>query len=141
MKPNFRPFATAMILIGVPAVLVTIPARVHLASAETYDRRIDVGSEQTVTDRDGNVGEPQTGRSGGTTASDTTLVPSASLDDADAIFYEISYNAAIQDSVIISNAMVKGRFFAAQNDDFPVAAIYPSEAGGPRHTCRAREAG
>jgi hypothetical protein len=50
--------------------------------------------------------------------------------DAEAIFYEISYNAVIRDNVIIGNAIVKGRSFAARNDNFPVAAIYLSESGG-----------
>lgn len=50
--------------------------------------------------------------------------------DAEAIFYEISYNAAIRDNVIIGNAVERGQSFAARNDNFPVAAIYLSEAGG-----------
>ncbi|MEA2716206.1 MAG: hypothetical protein QOI99_523 [Actinomycetota bacterium] len=50
--------------------------------------------------------------------------------DAEAIFYEISYNARIVANTLRRNGLVKGRAFAARGDSFPVAAIYLSEAGG-----------
>lgn len=50
--------------------------------------------------------------------------------DGEALFYEISYNAAIRNNVFIGNAIEKGRSFAARGDGFPVAAVYLSEAGG-----------
>jgi hypothetical protein len=49
---------------------------------------------------------------------------------AEAIIYEISYNAQIRRNTFKRNALGKGREFAARNDRFPVAAIYISEAGG-----------
>jgi len=48
----------------------------------------------------------------------------------EAIIYEISYNAQIRRNTFKRNALGKGRGFAARNDNFPVAAIYISEAGG-----------
>jgi Right handed beta helix region len=54
-----------------------------------------------------------------------------------AIFYETSYNAVIRDNFIRRNNFVGGREFADRGDDFPVAAIYLSEAGGePRIKAR-----
>ncbi|MBW3538469.1 right-handed parallel beta-helix repeat-containing protein, partial [Candidatus Parcubacteria bacterium] len=50
--------------------------------------------------------------------------------DAEGIFYEISYNVAIRNNTLIRNAHVKGRSFAARNDNFPIAAIYIAESGG-----------
>ena len=50
--------------------------------------------------------------------------------DAEGIFYEISYNARIANNTLIRNAIVKGRSFAARNDNFPIVAIYLSESGG-----------
>jgi len=50
--------------------------------------------------------------------------------DAEGIFYEISYNAVIRGNTLKRNALVKGRTFAARNDPFPVGAIYLSESGG-----------
>jgi hypothetical protein len=49
---------------------------------------------------------------------------------AEAIIYEISYNAQIRRNTFKRNALGKGGEFAARNDNFPVAAIYLSEAGG-----------
>jgi parallel beta helix pectate lyase-like protein len=48
----------------------------------------------------------------------------------EAIIYEISYNAQIRRNTFKRNALGKGREFAARNDNFPVATIYVSEAGG-----------
>jgi hypothetical protein len=50
--------------------------------------------------------------------------------DAEAIFYEISYNAIIRDNVIRGNTIVKGRHGEKNGDDFPYGAIYISESGG-----------
>ena len=50
--------------------------------------------------------------------------------DAEAIFYEISYNASIRNNTIKRNNIVKGKQFAARVDNFPTAAIYISESGG-----------
>ena len=51
--------------------------------------------------------------------------------DAEAIFYEISYNATISYNVIKHNDVVNGiHDFAALGDNFPTAAIYISESGG-----------
>ncbi|HEX2591328.1 MAG TPA: right-handed parallel beta-helix repeat-containing protein [Rhizomicrobium sp.] len=48
--------------------------------------------------------------------------------DAEGIFYEISYNAVIRNNTFLRNAQVKGRKMRAGN--FPVGAIYLSESGG-----------
>lgn len=57
--------------------------------------------------------------------------------DGEAIFYEASYNAIIRNNTIRNNTWVAGREFADRGDDFPVAAIYISEAGGePRLPAR-----
>ena len=50
--------------------------------------------------------------------------------DAEGLFYEISYNSLIANNTFKRNALVKGRTFAARNDPFPVGAIYLSESGG-----------
>jgi hypothetical protein len=50
--------------------------------------------------------------------------------DAEGLFYEISYNALIRGNTFLRNALVKGRLFAAREDPFPVGAIYLSESGG-----------
>ena len=50
--------------------------------------------------------------------------------DSEAIFYEISYNAAIRNNVIKGNAVVSGAEFAARGDGFPAASVYISESGG-----------
>lgn len=57
--------------------------------------------------------------------------------DAEAVFYEVSYNLVLRDNLIRNNAYVKGREFADRNDTFPVGAIYISESGGePRLAAR-----
>lgn len=50
--------------------------------------------------------------------------------DRQAIFYEISYNAAIRYNVIKGNVLVKGASRMASKSNFPDAAIYISESGG-----------
>ena len=45
------------------------------------------------------------------------------------IFYEVSYNAVITNNVLKGNAVVSGKKFAASGNNFPVGAIYLSEAG------------
>ncbi len=54
------------------------------------------------------------------------------------IFYEISYNAVIRNNTLKRNAIVKGQSFAARGDNFPVAAIYLSEAGGDARLASAK---
>lgn len=57
--------------------------------------------------------------------------------DGTAIYYETSYNAVIRDNTIRRNNWVEGRGFADRADNFPVATIYVSEAGGePRIRAR-----
>lgn len=57
--------------------------------------------------------------------------------DSEAFIYEISYNLMFQNNTLRNNAWMKGQSFAARNDNFPVAAIYLSEAGGePRIPAR-----
>ncbi|PID96386.1 MAG: hypothetical protein CSA84_05145 [Actinomycetales bacterium] len=46
--------------------------------------------------------------------------------DDEAIFYEISYNAAIRNNTFVRNGITKGR----STDGFPTPAIYLSESGG-----------
>lgn len=50
--------------------------------------------------------------------------------DAEAIFYETSYNLVMRNNVLRGNTLVQGRKYAANGDDFPVAAVYLSESGG-----------
>jgi parallel beta-helix repeat protein len=50
--------------------------------------------------------------------------------DGTGIFYEISYNAIIRGNTLRNNAWVDGRKFADRDDNFPIGAIYLSEAGG-----------
>jgi hypothetical protein len=50
--------------------------------------------------------------------------------DAEAIWYETSYNAIIRCNTLRRNTLRKGAEYAGRNDNFPVAAIYLSEAGG-----------
>lgn len=47
--------------------------------------------------------------------------------DAEGIFYEISYNFMIRNNTIIRNALVKG---AGKNGNFPIGGVYISESGG-----------
>lgn len=57
--------------------------------------------------------------------------------DGSAIFYETSYNAIIRENVIHRNNWPAGRGFVDRSDNFPVATIYLSEAGGePRVPAR-----
>ena len=57
--------------------------------------------------------------------------------DGEALFYETSYNLVLRNNTIRNNAHVRGREFADRDDNFPVAAIYLSEAGGePRVPAR-----
>jgi hypothetical protein len=57
--------------------------------------------------------------------------------DAEALFYETSYNAVIRDNTFRGNTIVMGKRFAGSGDDFPVGTIYLSEAGGePRVPAR-----
>jgi Right handed beta helix region len=50
--------------------------------------------------------------------------------DGEAIFWEISYNAAIRNNVIRHNLLVSGAERIRSGDNFPDAAIYISESGG-----------
>ncbi|MFK0243511.1 right-handed parallel beta-helix repeat-containing protein [Amycolatopsis azurea] len=57
--------------------------------------------------------------------------------EAEALFYEISYNLVVRDNTFRRNTLVQGRAFAARGDDFPVGTIYLSESGGePRVPAR-----
>jgi hypothetical protein len=49
-----------------------------------------------------------------------------SNNDANGLFYEISYNAKITYNTFIGNALVAG----PQNTNFPIGAVYISESGG-----------
>lgn len=50
--------------------------------------------------------------------------------DGNGLFYEISYNAQIKDNTFRNNAWVSGQAKATAGDNFPVGAIYLSEADG-----------
>ena len=50
--------------------------------------------------------------------------------DGQAIFWEISYNAAIRNNVIRHNLVAEGPARIKSGDNFPDAAIYLSESGG-----------
>jgi hypothetical protein len=57
--------------------------------------------------------------------------------EAEALFYETSYNAEVRDNTFRRNTIVMGRAFATRGDDFPVGTIYLSESGGePRVSAR-----
>jgi hypothetical protein len=57
--------------------------------------------------------------------------------EAEALFYEISYNLVVRGNVFRQNTIVQGRRFADRGDNFPVGAIYISESGGePRIPAR-----
>jgi hypothetical protein len=57
--------------------------------------------------------------------------------DGEALFYETSYNLIVRSNVIRGNALPSGKKYAEGKDDFPVAAVYLSEAGGePRVPAR-----
>ncbi|MBE8517667.1 right-handed parallel beta-helix repeat-containing protein [Amycolatopsis sp. H6(2020)] len=57
--------------------------------------------------------------------------------DAEALFYETSYNLVLRGNTFRGNTLVQGRAFAARGDNFPVATVYLSESGGdPRVQAR-----
>ena len=57
--------------------------------------------------------------------------------EAEALFYETSYNAVVRHNVFRGNTLVQGRAFAGRGDNFPVGTIYLSESGGePRVPAR-----
>ena len=57
--------------------------------------------------------------------------------DAEALFYETSYNAVIRDNIFRGNTIVMGKAFVGRGDDFPVGTVYISESGGePRVPAR-----
>jgi hypothetical protein len=57
--------------------------------------------------------------------------------DDSAIIYEASYNAVIRNNTFRANNRVGGKKFSDRSDNFPVATIYLSEAGGePRVKAR-----
>jgi hypothetical protein len=73
------------------------------------------------------------------TNNNDVLIEKNVIEDNDgiAIFYETSYNAIIRDNVIRRNTLISGEKFADREDNFPVGAIYLSEAGGePRIKAR-----
>jgi hypothetical protein len=49
---------------------------------------------------------------------------------AEAIIYEISYNILIKNNTIRRNTIYSGKNFASRGDNFPIASVYLSEAGG-----------
>jgi parallel beta helix pectate lyase-like protein len=57
--------------------------------------------------------------------------------EAEALFYETSYNLVLRGNTFRGNTLVQGRAFAARGDNFPVATVYLSESGGePRVPAR-----
>lgn len=57
--------------------------------------------------------------------------------DGAGVFYENSYNLVMRDNLLRRNTIEDGREFADQGDNFPVGAVYLSEAGGePRVPAR-----
>jgi hypothetical protein len=57
--------------------------------------------------------------------------------DAEAVFYEISYNLILRNNTIRNSTFVKGKRFADRKSNFPVGTIYLSESGGePRVPAR-----
>jgi hypothetical protein len=57
--------------------------------------------------------------------------------DAEGVFYELSYNLILSGNTFRRNNVVKGRWRAERGDNFPVAAVYISESGGePRIPAR-----
>lgn len=51
--------------------------------------------------------------------------------DSQALFIEAGYDARVRNNTFKNNAIVEGKKFKAQNDPFPVPAIYVSEDGSP----------
>lgn len=57
--------------------------------------------------------------------------------EAEALFYEISYNLVFRNNVVRRNTWAEGREFASRGDNFPIGTVYLSESGGdPRSTGR-----
>jgi parallel beta-helix repeat protein len=57
--------------------------------------------------------------------------------EAEGVFYELSYNLLLSGNTFRRNNLVKGRWRAERGDNFPVAAVYISESGGePRLPAR-----
>jgi hypothetical protein len=57
--------------------------------------------------------------------------------EAEGVFYELSYNLVLSGNTFRRNNLVKGRWRAERGDNFPVAAVYISESGGePRVPAR-----
>ena len=57
--------------------------------------------------------------------------------DAEGLFYELSYNLVLSGNSFNRNMLVQGRRRAERGDNFPVAAVYISESGGePRIPAR-----
>ncbi len=57
--------------------------------------------------------------------------------EAEGLFYELSYNLVLSGNTFRRNMIVQGRRRAARGDNFPVAAVYISESGGePRVPAR-----
>jgi hypothetical protein len=52
--------------------------------------------------------------------------------EAEGLFYEISYNLVFRDNTLRRNALVSGKRKADRGDNFPVASVYLSESGGDR---------
>ncbi|WP_328645866.1 right-handed parallel beta-helix repeat-containing protein [Amycolatopsis sp. NBC_00348] len=50
--------------------------------------------------------------------------------DAEALFYETSYNLVLRGNTFRGNSLVQGRKFASRGDNFPAATVYLSESGG-----------
>ncbi|MFD9895933.1 right-handed parallel beta-helix repeat-containing protein [Amycolatopsis sp. NPDC059027] len=57
--------------------------------------------------------------------------------EAEGLFYEISYNLVLSGNTFNRNAWTRGRWRAERGDKFPVASVYISESGGePRLPAR-----
>jgi len=57
--------------------------------------------------------------------------------DAEAVFYETSYNLVMRNNLVRANMLVNGKKRAAEKDNFPDGAVYLSESGGdPRLKAR-----
>jgi hypothetical protein len=57
--------------------------------------------------------------------------------EAEGLFYELSYNLVLTGNTFRRNMLVQGRRKAERGDNFPVAAVYISESGGePRIPAR-----
>jgi hypothetical protein len=57
--------------------------------------------------------------------------------EAEAVFYETSYNMEMRGNTVRRNTILAGKAFADRGDDFPVGTVYLSESGGePRVKAR-----